>query len=123
MDEEVGVALVKALVATIAVEEIVALFWKERCMKLALVVLVMNTFTNPTVNALAYTAPDVVQENDVYYYALVTCLELGVLLVEWRLLALSGAVENSKRAFIMALALNATSFLSGWPLKWIGYWW
>lgn len=119
---ETLISLLMALIPTIILEELAALFWKERSLRLALGVAIVNIITNPTINLLVRFAPDYFFETSLRYYGMIAVLEACVWLSEawgfWRVLPM----KPFRRALLFSLALNATSYSSGFILEWLGYW-
>ncbi|MCF0234920.1 MAG: hypothetical protein HUK22_08090 [Thermoguttaceae bacterium] len=113
--------LAKALFATIVIEECVALFWKERDAKLALVVLVANILTNPALNLVFYYGADWIYDAPTNERIATIVGESVVFIVEtaffWRF-----AVKPLPRAAAFAATLNAASYFSSGPLTALGYW-
>lgn len=114
--------LVKALFATILIEELAALFWKERSFRLASSVCIANIITNPILNLILLFAPDAWLATDCRYYMLVAVLEGSVWLSEAWWFGLFGGVCPLRRAILFSLVLNAASYLSSYPLERMGYW-
>ena len=111
-----------ALLATVIVEEIVALFWKERSFRLFLLVLFVNVVTNPAINWAVYLAPDELFASNLRYYSMIFVLEACVWISEalffWRF----ARMESLVRSMLFSLTLNSVSYLSGYPLDALGYW-
>jgi len=103
-----------ALLLTIAIEAAVAWLFGFRTLRPQLALAGINCLTNPALNLLLLVlAARGVQAQ----LPLVALLELGVVVVEWRLLvyALGGP---PRRLFLLSLAANAASFLAGVVLFW-----
>ncbi len=122
MSDDLLWLLFKALFATLVIEEIAACFFKERSWRFALVVLIMNVITNPTINIILQTVPDSWVETTDRYYALVLALELWVWGTEACFLRAFLKGCSWSRAFFLSFAINMTSFLSGVLLEPVGYW-
>ena len=116
------VGLLKALFATVFIEECAALFWRERSSRLALAVLVANVVTNPILNLIIIFAPDSWLATDCRYYALVGILEGVVLFSESWWFYTRGRILPVRRAVLFSLSLNAASYFSAYPLEKLGYW-
>ena len=122
MSDELLRGLCKALFATIVIEETVACFFKERSWRFALVALLMNVATNPTINLVVRSVPDSLFQNANEYAALVFILEFWVWLIEACFLRAFLRDCAWSRALLLSLVLNLASFLSGYPLDYLGYW-
>lgn len=103
---EYVIALLKALLLTLAVEIPVCLLMGIR-KKGLLVVVLANVMTNPAVNVLywlaaAYTALPAV--------AVIAVLEVSAVVVEWIVYRL---LTDAKRPLLVSLVANAVSFGTG----------
>lgn len=115
------ILFLKALFATAVIEEFGALFFRERSLRLFLVVLLANILTNPTINLINWFLPNSLVESSFYSFAILF-LELCVWGIEACLFLYLGKVRPLCRALIMSFLLNAASYFSGTLLSKIGYW-
>lgn len=113
--------LLKALLATIFVEEIVALLWPERSIRLAAVVLAANVATNPALNVAFIVCADWIYETPKREAAAICVGEAAVFCVETAVFWRWGRF-SPKRAAFLAAALNVASYSTGLALNAIGYW-
>lgn len=106
------IALVCALLLTVAIETAVCLLWKMRGKEL-LIVLLANVMTNPAVNvlyllALLYTPlPKVL---------VISVLESAAVVSEWLVYR---SLTEVKRPFLVSLTANAVSFGAGLLIPYI----
>ena len=114
--------LLKALFATVLIEESAAIFWKERSLRLALAVLVANLVTNPLLNVIILVAPDAWVAEERRYDCLVCILEGCVWLSEAWWFNIFGRIRPTWRALFFSLVLNVASYFSAYPLEKLGYW-
>jgi hypothetical protein len=103
-----------ALCLTILVEAGIAFLLGLRTRRGMLAVAAVNTLTHPllsfTLLALAFLGRDAT-------LGMILLLELLIVAAEWRLLAYALGLANG-RAFLISLAMNAASFLTGVLLFW-----
>ncbi len=118
---ETTVLLAKALIATIVVEEIAALFWRERSIRFAAVVLAANVATNPALNVAIIACSDWVYATPKNELAAIAVGEAAVLIAETSIFWRWGKT-TFERAALLATALNVASFCSGFALTALGYW-
>jgi hypothetical protein len=99
-----------ALLLTEIVETTVALLLGYRRPREIIAVILVNLVTNPSLNYLLFLNDHfgVIRQR----LALVLLLEVAVVLIEWALLvfALRG---NRKSLFVLSLAMNTCSYLTG----------
>lgn len=122
MSTSLLVDLIKAFLATLVSEELIALFWKERSLRLALCILWVNAITNPVANILVLLAPIDWIESNARYYSLLIVVELAVCITETCLFSRIGRIAPKSRAFLFSLTLNAVSCSAAYPLEVIGFW-
>jgi hypothetical protein len=101
---------ITALTVTLAIEIPVAVLLGYRKNREIAAVILVNVITNPPLNYLIYLN---------YYFDwmpyttfAVICLEVAVVLVEWRLL-LFALRKSSSRMLLLSAAMNATSYVVG----------
>ena len=111
------ILFLKALFATVLIEEAAALLW-TRSVRLATVVLFVNILTNPVINLIVWYAPEHIQTNSMVIYT----FEGGVWIIETVLFFYLGKFQPWLKAFLFSLSLNAASYFSGDLLTEIGYW-
>ena len=116
------IGLLKALLATIVIEELVASFWREWSWWLFLTVFCANVLTNPVINLAVYCAPDFCFDSAKNYYVLVLILETLVWISESAFFWKFGKIHPFVRASLFSLTLNLTSYCSGFVLERLNYW-
>jgi hypothetical protein len=105
-----------AFLLTLAIEPAVAwLLGYRRRLELACVAAV-NVFTHPALNLIIWTAARW-YERPVGLPGILL-LEIGVVLVEWRLMCFALPQRSSRGLFYLSLAMNAASYLAGFLVPW-----
>jgi hypothetical protein len=100
----------EALLLTIAIEVIVALLFGLRSKQELWTVVLINVITNPllnyliTVNGYFHLIPQTT--------ILILCLEVAVVLVEWRLLVWV-LRQSTKKMLLLSFVMNTCSYLAG----------
>ena len=100
----------EALLLTIAIEVIVALLFVLRSKQELWTVVLINVITNPllnyliTVNGYFHLIPQTT--------ILILCLEVAVVLVEWRLLVWV-LRQSTKKMLLLSFVMNTCSYLAG----------
>ena len=100
----------EALILTIVIEVIIAWLFGLRSKRELLTVLLINVITNPLLNYL-------ITVNGYFHLVsrtnlLILCLEVVVVLVEWRLLVWV-LRQKVKKMLVLSVAMNAASYLAG----------
>ena len=95
---------------TLFVEEIIALLWGYRNPRDLLVILLVNTLTNPAVTALRYLSGQMVP-SVAWRTVILAVLEIAVLFSEWRLFR--RFFRKGRYLFLFSLILNGASFGAG----------
>ena len=100
----------EALLLTIVIEGIIAWLFGLRSNREILTVLLINVITNPLLNYL-------IAVNGYFHLisqitVLILCLEMSVVLVEWRLLVWV-LRQNAKKMLMLSFVMNACSYLAG----------
>lgn len=99
-----------ALVLTIVVEIIVAGFFGLRNKAEISAVVLINLITNPAMNFVILLNNYFWLKNNTTIFTV--CLEIIVVVIEWKLLVYSRRLNN-KKSFVLSLSMNAASFLAG----------
>jgi len=100
----------EALLLTIAIEVIVALLFGLRSKQELWTVVLINVITNPLLNYL-------ITVNGYFHLIsqttiLILCLEVAVVLVEWRLLVWV-LRQSTKKTLLLSFVMNTCSYLAG----------
>jgi hypothetical protein len=100
----------EALLLTIAIEVIVALLFVLRSKQELWTVVLINVITNPLLNYL-------ITVNGYFHLIsqttiLILCLEVAVVLVEWRLLVWV-LRQSTKKMLLLSFVMNTCSYLAG----------
>jgi hypothetical protein len=100
----------EALLLTIAIEVIVALLFGLRSKQELWTVVLINVITNPLLNYL-------ITVNGYFHLIsqttiLILCLEVAVVLVEWRLLVWV-LRQSTKKMLLLSFVMNTCSYLAG----------
>ncbi len=100
--------MIKALVITLIVELAMLHFFKEKDYKIYVLSALINTITNLSLNYMILNIPF---PQMFYYYLFVGILEVLIVFIE--ALAYMLYYKKFKKAFLISLTLNGTSFLVG----------
>jgi len=100
--------MIKALVITLIVELSMLYFFKEKDYKVYVLSALINVITNLSLN---YMILNIDFTKMVYYYLFVGILEVIIVFIE--ALAYMLYYKKFKKAFLISLILNSTSFLVG----------
>jgi len=100
----------EALLLTIAIEVIVALLFVLRSKQELWTVVLINVITNPLLNYL-------ITVNGYFHLIsqttiLILCLDVAVVLVEWRLLVWV-LRQSTKKMLLLSFVMNTCSYLAG----------
>ena len=100
----------EALLLTIVIEVVVAWLFGLRSKRELWTVVLINVITNPLLNYL-------IAVNGYFHLIsqttiLILCLEVAVVLVEWRLLVWVLG-QNSRKMLLLSFVMNACSYLAG----------
>lgn len=103
-------SFIAALLLTIGAESLAAFLMGYRGRVFFAVLALVNLMTNPLLNYILLLVPMLGLER--WYYPILALLELGVVLVEWRILRY--ALQREPKSLLLLSALvNAASFLAG----------
>jgi hypothetical protein len=100
----------EALILTMAVEVIVAWCFGLRNKAGLAAILLINLITNPAMNFLILLNDYLGVINSTTIFTV--CLEVFVVLIEWKLLTYALRMKN-KKALGLSLGMNAASYLAG----------
>jgi hypothetical protein len=105
-----------AFLLTVAIETAVAwLFGYRRWRELACVIAV-NVFSHPAANFLVWTI--VRWSEQPFGFGEILLLEIGVVLVEWRLMCYALPQRSRGALFWLSLAMNGASYAAGCCIPW-----
>ena len=98
-----NIYLLKALLATIIVEELVLLILKEKKIKIYLICLIMNVITNVSLNILIHFVSN--------YYLFLIVAEVVIFIIEAFVYYL--VKKDIRKAILISLICNILSFIIG----------